>query len=136
MIHLSDGKARSIKHIASALYWSPEGKPITAKEFIERLFGEIPRFFSDEDQLRHIWSDPSTREKLQEDLSEAGYGEEQLDSMKNSSMPKTATSTTYWLTSPTPPKPTPAQNGTQRQTRHSQGLQQLQTAGIYRFCVA
>ena len=82
VIHLSDGKTRSIKHIASALYWSPEGKPITAREFIERLFGEIPQFFSDEDQLRQIWSDPTTREKLLEDLSEAGYGEEQLDSMK------------------------------------------------------
>ncbi|WVM92137.1 hypothetical protein ULG90_20885 [Halopseudomonas pachastrellae] len=62
VIHLSDGKSAQHQHIASALYWSPEGKPITAKEFIERLFGEIPRFFSDEDQLRHIWSDPSTRE--------------------------------------------------------------------------
>lgn len=83
VINLSDGKARSIKHIASALYWSPEGTPITAKEFLERLFGELPQFFSDEDQLREIWSDPTTREKLLEDLSEAGYGEEQLNSMKD-----------------------------------------------------
>lgn len=82
IIKLSDGKTRQIKHISSAMYWSPDGKPITAKEFIERMFGDLPQFFSDEDQLRAIWSDPATREKLLEDLSEAGYDNEKLDSMK------------------------------------------------------
>ena len=79
---MSDGKARTIKHISSALYWSPDGKPITAKEFIERLFDDLPQFFKDEDQLREIWSDPDTREKLMADLAEAGYDEEKLDDMK------------------------------------------------------
>lgn len=81
-IELNDGKIRQIKHISSAMYWSPEGKPITAKEFIERMFSDLPRFFSDEDQLRAIWSDPTTREKLLEDLAEAGYDDEKLESMK------------------------------------------------------
>lgn len=83
VIELSDGKARSIKHISSAMYWSPEGKPITAKEFVERMFSDLPRFFSDEEQLRQVWSDPTTREKLLEDLAEAGYDDEKLDSMKD-----------------------------------------------------
>lgn len=82
IIKLSDGKTRQIKHISSAMYWSPDGKPITAKEFIERMFGDLPQFFTDEDQLRTIWSDPTTREKLLEDLAEAGYDDEKLDSMK------------------------------------------------------
>ena len=82
-ITLSDGRARLIRHIASAMYWSPEGKPITAKEFVERLFDDLPQFFSDEEQLRQIWSDPTTRQKLLEDLAEAGYDEEKLDSMKD-----------------------------------------------------
>lgn len=82
IIELSDGKTRQIRHISSAMYWSPDGKPITAKEFIERMFGDLPQFFSDEDQLRAIWSDPSTREKLLNDLAEAGYDDEKLDSMK------------------------------------------------------
>ena len=81
-IKLSDGRARQIMHISSAMYWSAEGKPITAKEFIERMFGDLPRFFENEDQLREIWSDPTTREKLLEDLTEAGYDAEKLDSMK------------------------------------------------------
>jgi len=82
VIKLSDGKARTIKHISSALYWSPEGKPITAKEFVERMFSDLPQFFTDEEQLRAIWSDPTTRDKLLEDLAEAGYDSEKLESMK------------------------------------------------------
>ena len=81
-IKLSDGRTRQIKHISSAMYWSAEGKPITAKEFVERMFDDLPRFFENEDQLREIWSDPTTREKLLEDLTEAGYDSEKLDSMK------------------------------------------------------
>ncbi|MDF1690473.1 MAG: DEAD/DEAH box helicase family protein [Cycloclasticus sp.] len=83
VIKLSDGRTRQIKHISSAMYWSPEGKPITAKEFVERMFGDLPNFFENEDQLREIWSDPTTREKLLSDLSEAGYDAEKLDSMKD-----------------------------------------------------
>lgn len=83
LIKLSDGKTRSIKHISSALYWSPDGKPITAKEFIERMFSDLPQFFTDEEQLRDIWSDPTTRDKLLADLAEAGYDSEKLDSMKD-----------------------------------------------------
>ncbi|RZO86151.1 MAG: DEAD/DEAH box helicase [Oceanococcus sp.] len=82
LITLSDGKTRQIKHIASALYWSPDGTPITAREFVERLFDDLPRFFSDEDQLRQIWADPTTREKLLTDLAEEGYDSERLDAMK------------------------------------------------------
>jgi type I restriction enzyme R subunit len=45
-ITLNDGKARQIQHISSAMYWSPDGKPITAKEFIERLFDDLPQFLT------------------------------------------------------------------------------------------
>jgi type I restriction enzyme R subunit len=65
------------------MYWNADGKPITAREFVERMFDDLPQFFEDEDQLREIWSNPNTREKLLEDLSEAGYDEEKLDSMKD-----------------------------------------------------
>lgn len=82
LITLSDGKTRQIQHIASALYWSPDGTPITAKEFMERLFADLPRFFGDEEQLRAIWADPTTRAKLLHDLMEAGYDDERLASMK------------------------------------------------------
>ncbi len=81
-IKLSDGKVRQIQHISSVMYWSTEGKPITAKEFIERMFDDLPQFFENEDQLREIWGNPNTREKLLNNLSEAGYDAEKLESMK------------------------------------------------------
>lgn len=80
-IKLSDGKTRQIRHISSVMYWFGD-KPITAKEFVERLFSDLPHYFENEDQLREIWSDPSTREKLLYSLSEAGYDEEKLEGMK------------------------------------------------------
>ena len=82
VIELGDGKKRQIHHVSSVMYWSAEGKPITAKEFIERMFDDLPRFFENEDQLRAIWSDPTTRDKLLKDLAEAGYDKKLLDSMK------------------------------------------------------
>ncbi|RBP50766.1 EcoAI/FtnUII family type I restriction enzme subunit R [Arenicella xantha] len=83
VITLSDGKTRQIRHIDAVMYWSDSGKPITAKEFVERMFGDLPRFFENEDQLREIWSDPNTREKLLEDLSEDGYDAEKLEGMRD-----------------------------------------------------
>ena len=83
VIKLSDGKTREIQHISSVMYWNAEGKPITAKEFVERMFDDLPQFFENEDQLRDIWSNPDTREKLLENLTEAGYDKEKLDSMKD-----------------------------------------------------
>jgi type I restriction enzyme R subunit len=82
IIKLSDGKTRQIQHISSVMYWSPEGKPITAKEFVERMYDDLPQFFESEDHLREIWSDPTTREKILHDLSEVGYDQEKIDSMK------------------------------------------------------
>ena len=45
---------------------------------IEKLFGELPRFFKDEDELRRLWSEPDTRKALLEGLAEKGFGGEQL----------------------------------------------------------
>ena len=83
VIKLSDGKTREIQHISSVMYWSPDGKPITAREFVERMFDDLPQFFENEDQLRDIWSTPDTRETLLADLAEAGYDDEKLDGMKD-----------------------------------------------------
>jgi type I restriction enzyme R subunit len=82
-ITLTDGKVRQIQHMKSVLFMGPDGDMLTAHQFVEQLFGELPRFFGNEDELRKIWSDPSTREKLLVDLNEAGYDDEKLDSMKD-----------------------------------------------------
>ncbi|WP_076538371.1 EcoAI/FtnUII family type I restriction enzme subunit R [Shewanella sp. UCD-KL21] len=82
-ITLTDGKARQIQHMKSVLFMGADGEMLTAKQFVEQLFGDLPRFFGNEDELRQIWSNPSTREKLLADLYEAGYDDEKLDSMKD-----------------------------------------------------
>ena len=62
----------------STSYWSADGKPISAEEFIQNLYGTLPKFFKDENQLREIWSNPVTRKVLLTKLEESGYGKEQL----------------------------------------------------------
>lgn len=83
VITLKDGKARQIQHMKSVLFMGADGEMLTAVQFVEQLFGDLPRFFGNEDELREIWSYPTTREKLLTDLHEAGYDDEKLDSMRN-----------------------------------------------------
>ncbi|MFH1690566.1 MAG: DEAD/DEAH box helicase family protein [Candidatus Eisenbacteria bacterium] len=77
-VKLADGKERTIQHMMATSYWSPDGKPMSASQFVERLFGELPELFKDEDELRKLWGKPDTRKKLLEGLVERGYGEAQL----------------------------------------------------------
>jgi type I restriction enzyme R subunit len=77
-IRLADGKERTIQHMVSTSFWSPDGRPISAAEFIERLYGDLPDLFRDEEHLRVIWGRPDTRRALLEDLAEKGYREEEL----------------------------------------------------------
>jgi len=77
-IKLADGNERNIQHMKATTYWDPEGKPISAAQFIERLFGELPALFKNEDELRALWSRPDTRKALLNGLEEKGYGNTQL----------------------------------------------------------
>ncbi len=77
-VKLADGKERTIQHMMATSFWSPDGKPMSATQFMERLFGDLPELFKDEDELRELWSLPATRRKLLEGLAEKGYGKEQL----------------------------------------------------------
>jgi type I restriction enzyme R subunit len=81
-VKLADGKARTIQHMTSTSFWHPDGTPMSAQQFMEMLFGKLPEFFHDEDELRAIWSVPDTRKKLLEGLAEKGFGGEQLAEMQ------------------------------------------------------
>ena len=63
-------------------FWHPDGTPISAQQFMEILFGKLPEFFKDEDELRFLWSAPDTRKKLLQGLAEKGFGPEQLGEMQ------------------------------------------------------
>lgn len=82
-VTLSDNKVREIDSMIKTSFWSPSGKPISATEFIEQLFGDLPTFFDNESELRKIWSMPSTRKKLLTDLSEKGYTSAQLEDLQH-----------------------------------------------------
>ena len=69
-VELADGKERMIQHMLEIMFYSPDVKPISATQFIERLFGKIPDLFRNEDELRKLWSRPDTRRKLLENLEE------------------------------------------------------------------
>ncbi len=81
VIKLADGKARSIQHISATSFWGPNGRPLSAAEFIQSLFGKAPELFRDEDELRRLWSAPDTREALLAGLAERGFGAEPLKEM-------------------------------------------------------
>ena len=82
VIKLADGKARKIKHIDTLTFWGADGKQISAAQFIENLFGELPELFKNEDELRVIWGKPDTRKALLLGLEDKGYGSELFDSVK------------------------------------------------------
>ena len=81
IIQLADGKARTIQHISATSFWGPDGRPLSAAEFIQNLFGKAPELFKDEDELRRLWGAPDTRKALLTALSEAGFGTEPLREM-------------------------------------------------------
>jgi len=77
-VKLADGKERMLQHISATMFYSPDGRPLSAAEFIERLYGELPALFKDEGELRALWSKPDTRKALLDGLADKGYGREQL----------------------------------------------------------
>jgi len=81
-IKLKDGKEREIQHMVATSFWSADGKPISAEEFLNNLFGELPNLFKDENELRMLWSNPQTRKTLLEKLDEAGFGKDELNTLK------------------------------------------------------
>lgn len=81
-VKLRNGKELEIDHMMSTSFWSADGKPITAEEFLNNLFGELPRLFNDEKELRKIWSNPMTRKTLLENLEEVGFPKSDLETLQ------------------------------------------------------
>ncbi|ACB00851.1 MULTISPECIES: EcoAI/FtnUII family type I restriction enzme subunit R [Cyanophyceae] len=77
-VKLADGKERELAHTQTTTFWDADGKPISAQEFIEKLFGDLPDLFKDEAELRTIWGKPDTRKSFLTGLAEKGYGDTQL----------------------------------------------------------
>jgi type I restriction enzyme R subunit len=77
-IKLRDGKEREIQSMISTTFWGADGKPISAEQFLNNLFGELPNLFKNEAELRKQWSKPNTRKILLEKLDAAGFPKSDL----------------------------------------------------------
>ncbi len=82
-IELGKGKSLQINHITETSFWGPDGQPVTAEMFIQQLFGKLPEFYGTEQELRDIWSDPSTRKVLLDRLDDAGFSIEALKTLRD-----------------------------------------------------
>lgn len=51
---------------------------VSIEELIEKLFGEMPTFFRDAEDLRQQWEHPQTRQVVLDRLEQAGFGEDKL----------------------------------------------------------
>jgi type I restriction enzyme R subunit len=81
-VRLADGKVRRIQHMMATTYWSADGRPMSSAQFVEALYGVLPGFFKDEDELRRLWSAPETRKALLMGLADKGFGHDALMEMQ------------------------------------------------------
>jgi type I restriction enzyme R subunit len=81
-VKLADGKERNIQHMMVTTFYHQDGKPMSAQQFMELLFGKLPDFFQSEAELRRLWSAPDTRSKLLHGLADKGFGHDQLAEMQ------------------------------------------------------
>ena len=66
----------------STSFWSADGKPISIQEFMDNMFGAMPEFFKSEEELRKIWSNPTTRKVFLDKIAEIGYGKDELETLQ------------------------------------------------------
>ena len=80
VIKLADGKERRIQHMSATNFFSPDGKLLSAAQFVQSLYDtlRLPEFLKSEEHLRKLWSDPTTRVGLLERLAGAGFGRDDL----------------------------------------------------------
>ena len=80
-VKLRDGKEREIQHMISTSYWGADGKPMSSEDFIQKLYGVLPDLFAGEEELRKIWSNPSSRKRFLERLFNMGIDLEQIENI-------------------------------------------------------
>jgi type I restriction enzyme, R subunit len=82
IVKLKSGKELEIQHTTQTMFWDANGTPISSEDFLNNLMGDIPDLFKSEVELRKLWSNPLTRKSLLVKLEAAGYGAEELNSLR------------------------------------------------------
>jgi type I restriction enzyme, R subunit len=81
-VQLADGKSRTIQSMMATSFLGADGRPMSAAQFLESLYGSLPSFFKNEDELRKLWSAPDTRKALLNGLAEKGFERDRLAEMQ------------------------------------------------------
>ena len=83
VIKLAEGKELTIKSMSTSLFYF-QGQPVTAEEFIKKLFNTItlPGILKSEEELRKLWSSPVTRNELLKKLEDNGFKKQDLKSIQ------------------------------------------------------
>ena len=83
IIKLAEGKELTIKSMSTSLFYF-QGQPVTAEEFIKKLFNTItlPNILKSEDELKKLWSSPITRNELLKKLEDNGFTKQDLKSIQ------------------------------------------------------
>jgi len=82
IVKLSNGREVKVIDVETR-YIDEDGKPLTAREFLEKLVGTLPALFKSEEELRKLWTKPETRERLLQRLAEVGFDSEQLNTLRD-----------------------------------------------------
>lgn len=85
VVRLSTGKELAFQNMTEKMFYSVDGKTMTLAEFIQSLFNtlDMPEFFKNEEELRAIWSVPTTRRQLLHNLENAGFPQKQLEDIQD-----------------------------------------------------
>jgi type I restriction enzyme R subunit len=82
IVKLSNGRQLKVTDVDTR-YIDENGRPLSAREFLEKLIGELPAIYQNEEHLRKIWSNPDTRADLLIQLGDLGFDNEQLNDLRN-----------------------------------------------------
>jgi type I restriction enzyme R subunit len=85
VIKLADGKERRIQHMSATNFFSPDGKLMSAAQFVQSLYEtlRLPEVLKSEEHLRKLWSDPTTRMALLDRLADAGFSRDDLTAIQS-----------------------------------------------------
>ena len=78
VVTLGPGREVQIDFMIETTFWGPNGQQMSVAQFLKYLFGELPNFYANEDELRRIWADPLTRIELLTRLDEHGFSRADL----------------------------------------------------------
>ena len=77
-VTLADGKARQIHSMTATTFWSVDGRPMSAAQFLEALYGVFVRVLQGRRRTAHLVELARPRRKLLKGLAEDGFSREPL----------------------------------------------------------